>query len=267
MLEDLKDLSEDYVRENREMARHGYQGSLKPVSPVGARPNQSAGVPYGESQTSRRQDAAVQDPYVLETRYAPQPGYSSAPSQGGYPSAGTGFPDGSKYPLTQAPGYPPVPGYPPSRDGYPPGYGQGPGYPSASGYPVVSGYASAGYPATAGRPGMPNEQNYTYADQAGEYSSQGYQYGRAGAYPGGAPPRDPRAAPGYPYVSASQDAPMRGAPIDERYDAYVQSMPQSQPGRGPFVTSRGTPVYDPPPQPRDGYPIREPIRDDRRRGR
>lgn len=103
MLEDLKDLSEDYIRENREMARRGYQGSLMQDSSMAGLPNKVPGVPYGESQTSRRQDAALQDSYMLESRYASQPGYSSAPTQSGYPSAATGFPDGSRYPLPRLP--------------------------------------------------------------------------------------------------------------------------------------------------------------------
>lgn len=251
------------------MARRGYQGSLTQASPVAVPPDRAVGVPYGESQTSRRNDEALRDPYVMEARY--QSGYSSAPIQSGYPSATNGFTDGSKYPPSQAPGYPPGTGgsgYPPSTN-YPAGYAQNAGYPSPSGYGAVSSYASPGYPATAGRPGPPPDPNYTYADPQGDYNSQGYQYSRTGAYPGGPQPRgEPRVPAGYPaYVSAPQDVPMRGAPMDDRYDPYAQSMPQPQPGRGQYVTSRGTPVYDPPPpQPRDGY-IREPIRDDRRRGR
>lgn len=264
MLEDLKDLSEDYVRENREMTRRGYQGSPMRASPVVASPNKVSGVPYGESQTSRRQDAALQDPYTMESRYNSQPGYSAAPPQGGYPSTASGYPEPSRYPPSQAPGYPPGSAYPPGS-GYPPGYPQGAGYPPPAGYPSTSAYAASGYPATAGRP-IPNDQNYTYASQAGDYPPQDYQYGRPGAYPSGAQPRDPRAPSGYPYVSSPQDVPMRGPPIDDRYDPYPQAMPP-QSGRGHYVNARGTPVYDPPPpQPRDGF-IREPVRDDRRRAR
>ena len=267
MLEDLKDLSDDYIRETREMTSRGYQGSPMRASPGAGLPNTSVGVPYRESQTSRRQDAALQDPYVLETRFAPQPGYSSASSQSGYPSTAAGYPDNSRYP-SQASGYPPGSGYQPGS-AYPPGYGPGGGgsYPSPSGYPAASSYVTAGYPATAGRPGITSDQNYTYADQTGEYP-KGYPFNQAGAYSGGPQTRDPRAAPGYPYVSSPQDVPMRGAPIDDRpYDPYSQGIPQSQSGRGaPYPPSRGTPVgYDPPPpQPRDGY-MREPVREERRR--
>ena len=271
MLEDLKDLSEDYIRETREMTSRGYQGSPMRASPGVGLPNKSVGVPYRESQTSRRrdQDTAMQDPYVLESRYASQPGYSSAGSQSGYPSTASGYPDSSRYPSSQPPGYPPGAGYS-TGSGYPPGYSQGGSYPSPSGYQAASSYVTAGYPATAGRPGIPVDQNYTYADQAGEYAAQGYPSRQPGPYSGGPQLRDPRAAPGYPpYVSSPQDVPMRGAPIDDRggYDPYSQGIAQSQSGRGaPYAPSRGTPVgYDPaPPQPRDGY-MREPIREERRR--
>lgn len=267
MLEDLKDLSDDYIRETREMTSRGYQGSPMRVSPGVGLPNKSVGVPYRESQTSRRrdQDVAMQDPYASEARY--QPGYSSSGTQGGYTSTAGGYPDGSRYPPSQQPGYPPGAGYP-AGSGYPPGYGQGGSYPSPSGYPAASSYVTAGYPATAGRPGIPGDQNYIYAEQASDYSAQGYPSRQPGPYPGGPQPRDPRAAPGYPYVSSPQDVPMRGVPIDDRgYDPYPQGAPQSQSGRGaPYVPSRGTPVgYEPPPpQPRDAY-MREPIREERRR--
>lgn len=246
MLEDLKDLSEDYIRENREVTRRGYPG-----------------IPYGESQTSRRQDAALQDPYAAERQYAPQPAYTLAPTQGGYPSTSNGYPDPSRYP-PQALGYPQGSGYP-AVSGYPPGYPQGAGYPSPSAYAPVSGYPSSGYPATAGRPGIPSEA-YSYADQPGDYPSQGQPYRQPGPYPGGAQARgDPRSASGYPYVSSPPDVSMHGAPIDDRYDSYVQTMPQTSSSRA-YVGSRGTPVYDPPPpHPRDGYNIREPIREERRR--
>ena len=263
MLEDLKDLSDDYIRENREVTRRGYPGSLTQASPTAALPNVSVGIPYGESQTSRRQDAALQDSYAVERQYAPQPAYTMAPSQGGYPSTANGYSEQSRYPPSQAPGYPQGSGY--SGSGYPPGFPQGAGYPSPSAYAPVSGYPSSGYPATAGRPGIPSE-NYPYAEQPGDYATQGQVYRQPGPYPGGAQARDPRQAAGYPpYVSSPPDVPMRGAPIDDRYDPY-QTMPQNPPGRGAFATSRGTPVYDPPPHPhpRDGY-TREPIREDRRR--
>lgn len=261
MLEDLKDLSDDYIRENRDMARRGYPGSLMQASPMAALPNKSVGIPYEESRTRARQDAALQDPYAAERQYAAQPAYTLAPTQGGYPSTANGYPDPSRYPPSQAPGYSSDSGYS-SSSGYPQGYPQAAGYPSPSGYPPVSNYPSSGYPASAGRPGMPSE-SYVYPDQPGGYP-QGQQYRQPPAYPSGVQPRDSRSVPGYPYVSSPQDVPMR-APMDDRYDPYVPSMPQSQSGRPAYITSRGTPVYDPPPpHPRDGF-SREPIREERRR--
>ena len=249
------------------MRLRGYQGSPMRASPVAGIPNQTPEISYKDSIASRRQDPPMaSDHYSQDARYVQQPVYSSGISQSGYPSTAGGYPQGPNYPPSSVPGYPPTSGYPQQGPAYP----QGSGYPSQSiyppqgaGYPPASGYTAAGYPATAGRPGNPNDMNYTYADQTGEYSSQSYPYRQVGAYAGGAQARDPRAAAGYPYVTSAQDVAMRGSAIDERYDSYAQSIPA---GRGGFpAPSRGTPTgYDPPPQPRDGF-AREPIRDERRR--
>jgi len=266
MIEDLQNLSEDYVSENQQMRSRGYQGSPMRASPVASIPNQSLEIPYKDSKTSQRQDAVLtRDPYAQDARYIQQPVYSSAISQAGYPSTAGGYPPGPNYPPSQVSGYPPTSGYPPQGTVYPQSSGYPPqaGYPpQGTGYPTASGYAAAGYPATVGRPGNPNDMNYTYAEQTGDYSSQGYPYRQMDAYPSGAQAREPRSAPGYPYVASSQDVPMRGSAIDERYDSYSQSIPA---GRGGFpAPSRGTPTGYDPPQPRDGF-AREPIRDERRR--
>ena len=263
MLEDLKILSEEYTRETRDRASRGYQGSAMRASPGLGLPDKSVGVSYLDSQTNRRREESnFPDPY-LDSRYSSQPVYTSAASQSGFPSTAGGYPDGSRYP-SQAQGYSqgPGPGYQPGP-GYPPGYGSGGSYPSPSGHSAASSYVNAGYTATAGRPGIPNDQNYTYAEQAGEYPNQGYSVRQPGPYAGGPQTREPRAASGYPFVSSPQDGSMR-APIDG-YDPYSPGMVQPQPGRGaPYAPSRGTPVYDPPLQSRDGY-MREPIREERRR--
>ena len=265
MIEDLQNLSEDYVSENQQMRSRGYQGSPLRAEPVAGIPNQTAEIPYKDSNTSRRQDAGLtSDPYAQEARYVQQPVYSSAISQTGYPSTAGGYPSGPGYPPSQVPGYPPTSGYPPQGSAYPQGSGYPPqtGYPpQGAGYPPASGYAAAGYPATAGRPGNPNDMNYTYAEQAGDYTSQSYPYRQVGPYPGGAQARDPRSTAGYPYVTSPQDVAMRGSAIDERYDSYSQSIPA---GRGFAAPSRGTATGYDPPQPRDGF-AREPIRDERRR--
>ena len=248
------------------MRLRGYQGSPMRASPVAGIPNQNPEVSYKDSNASRRQDPPLLGDHYSQDRYVQPPVYSSAISQPGYPSPAGGYPPGPNYPPSSVPGYPPTSGYPQQSPAYP----QSSSYPSQSiyppqgaGYPPASGYTATGYSATAGRPGNPNDMNYTYADQTGEYSSQGYPYRQVGAYAGGSQARDPRAAAGYPYVTSPPDVAMRGSAIDERYDSYGQSIPA---GRGGFpAPSRGTPTgYDPPPQPRDGF-AREPIRDERRR--
>lgn len=278
MIDDLQILSEEWVSENRDLSRRGYEGSPMPSSPVAGLPNEVPGVPYPQSQTSRRSDrsdpslAGTQESPYMDNRYAPQPPYSSATGQPGYTPTSS-YQQGPNYPPPQAPGYPATPGYA-QVPGYQPNptYPQGTAYQSGPVYPTASGYSAPGYPAPVGRTGNPNDQNYTYDT---EYSNQGYQYRQPGAYPSGAQPRDPRADPrtdprlaasGYPYVSSPQDTTMRGTAIDDRYGPYGQSMPTTQAGRGYPTPARGTPTgaYDPPPQPRDGFD-REPVRDERRR--
>ncbi|MCJ1267936.1 hypothetical protein MMC22_007822 [Lobaria immixta] len=266
MIDDLQMLSEAWVTENRDLSRRGYEGSPMRSSPVAGLPNQDSGVPYQQSQASRRSDRSdpslptSQDQYI-DNRYAPQPPYTSGSVNPSYTPTSGYQPPPPNY-ATQVSGYP-SPGYAPVPSGYQQNasYPQTSVYQTGSVYPSSSGYAAPGYPAPVGRTTNPNDQNYTY--DSGEYSNPGYQYRQQGAYPTGAPPRDPRAdsradprsVAGYPYVTSPPDATMRGATIDDRYGAYGQSMPTSQAGRGGFPTpARGTPTggYDPA-QPRDGF--------------
>lgn len=265
MIDDLQTLSEAWVTENRDLSRRGYEGSPMRSSPVAGLPNQDSGVPYPQSQASRRSDradpslASSQDPY-LDNRYPPQPPYTSGSVNPSYTSTSGYQPPPPNYPTPQVSGYPS--GYAPVPGGYQQNapYPQAPVYQTGSVYPSSSGYSAPGYPAPVGRTANPNDQNYTY--DTGEYSNPGYPYRQQGAYPAGAPARDPRSdsradprsAPNYPYVSSPQDTTMRSTAMDERY-AYGQSIPAGQPGRGGFPTAtRGTPTggYEPP-QPRDGF--------------
>ncbi|MCJ1468585.1 hypothetical protein MMC07_007214 [Pseudocyphellaria aurata] len=260
MIDDLQMLSESWVSENRDLSRRGYEGSPTRSSPVTGLPNQDLGVPYQQSQTSRRSDRSdsslpsSQDPY-MEARYPPQLPYTSAGVNPSYtPTSGGYQPPPPNYATPQMAGYP--------SSGYaqvPGGYQQGTAYPQSvyqTGpvYPSSSGYSAPSYPAIAGRTPNPNDQNYTY--DTGEYSNPGYQYRQPGAFPTGGPPRDPRpdlrtdprSAPGYPYVTTPQDSAMRGAATEDRYATYGQSMPAGQAGRNGFPTpARGTPTggYEP----------------------
>lgn len=273
MIEDLQMLSEDWVTENQNRSRSGYEGSPTRSSPVASQPNDTSGVPYGQSQASRRSDRSDPLPNVQDTYdrpYIPSAYSSTAAVQPSYTTTSTYPPQGSGYSSQQLPGYPTT--YQPVST-YPPGavYPQGTMYPQTGQvYPTASaGYQVPGYTVPVGRPGNPDE-NYTW--QNGESYNQ-YPFRQQGAYQNGAPPRDaradprgadPRAGPGYPYDTAAQDVPMRGVPIDDRY-AYGQSLPTTTAGRPAFTAqTRPTGGYDSPP-PRDGFESREPVRDDRRR--
>ena len=273
-------LSEDWVTENYNRSHSGYEGSPTRSSPVASLPNDTSGVPYQQSQASRRSDRSdsallgVQDRYDSRS-YNPS-AYSSAAVQPSY-TITSGYP-------TQGPGYSPqqLPGYPPTTTTYPPvstypppnaaAYPQGTMYPqSGQVYPTASaGYQVPAHTAPVGRPGNPDEN---YAWQNGDPYNQ-YQYRQQGAYQNGALPRDARAGPrgvdpragtGYQYVTAAaQDVPMRGVPIDDRY-SYAQSLSTTAADRSAFpAQTRPSGGYDSPPL-REGFESREPIRDDRRR--
>jgi hypothetical protein len=278
MIDDLQNLSDDYQSENRDLSRRGYEGSPKPVSPLVGLPDQAPGIPYTQSQTSRRSDRS--DPVLMSPpessyggdRYLHQSPYSSPAGQPGYTTT-AGYQPVSNYQPPQVPGYQSSQGYAPVA-GYPgaSNYLPGSGFPPGSSYAVTSGYSAAGYPAPAGRPGVMVDPNYTY--ESTDYAGQNYQYGRQPASYSAAPrpgdpradPRvDPRSASTYPFVSSAPDVSMRGVATDTRFDSYGQPITSSQASRSGFpAPSRGTPtgVYDPP-QPMDGG-YREPGRDNRR---
>lgn len=270
MIDDLQNLSDDYQTENRDLSRRGYEGSPKTVSPLVGHPDQAPGIPYTQSQTSRRSDrsdgssmSGPESSYGGD-RYLPQASYSSPAGQPGYPTT-AGYPPVSNYQSSQVPGYQASQGYAPV-----PGYSAAPNYPPGSGY-VTSGYLAAGYPAPAGRPGVMADPNYTFEP---EYAGQNYQHGRQQASYQAAPrsgdprvdPRvDPRSASAYPFVTSASDVSMRGATADPRFDSYGQPIASSQVSRAGFpAPSRGTPTgtYEPP-QPMDGG-YRDPLRDNRR---
>ena len=252
------------MSENRNLSRRGYEGSPMRAFSATGHPNEVSGVPYTQSQTSRRSDREIsvansQDTYSSDP-YAQQPAYSASAQSGFTPNAG--YPPGSNYPSSQVPGYSSVQGYP-QVPGYPVGsaYPQGSGYPSGSSYSATSGYSAPGYPATVARAA---ESNYTY-DPA-DYPNSNYQYRQQGAYTSGTRPGDPRADPraasGYPYVSSSSDVSVRGVAAD-RYDSYGQpiGLGPAQSGRAGFpAPTRGPPTGYDPPQPMDGGYRGEPER-------
>ena len=279
MIEDLQRLSQDYEREKQDLTRRGYQGSPMRVSPAASLPNRSPDVSYVSSVTRERHDAGdLYDPdprnYPSQGRYpdAYQERHPDGRMPSGYSGPGNAYPPGSNYPPSQIPGYPPGT-YPPGS-AYPPGANFPPGTsypPSVSTYPSSTGYIAPGYTTTSGLPGSRNEPNYIYAEQPGEYSTQGgYPYPPSGgAYSSGAQGREPRSTQNYPYVTSPPDPSMRNIMDDRDFAIYGQQMVSGQPGRGGYpAPSRGTPTgYDQPTQPqaRDGGFARGEQTNDRRR--
>lgn len=241
------------------------------ASPVAGLPDRAPGVPYTQSQTSRRSDRSdglmmnPQDaPYGGGDRFVQPSPYSSTAGPPGYTTtAAGGYPPVTNYPTSQISAYQsgqqsysPVTGYPATSN-----YPSGSGYSSGSAYPPTSAYSTGGYVAPVGRPGIMSDPNYTY--DTPEYASPNYQYGRQPSSYAGAPrpgdlradPRlDPRSTSAYPYVTSAQEASMRGIATDPRFDSYGQPITSNQANRGGFpAPPRGTPtgVYDP--QPMDGF--------------
>lgn len=141
MLENLRALSEEYIRGTREMTSRGYQG-----------------IPYRETQTSRRlsQDYLLEPP--VEDPFASWPGYSMAGLECGYPSSTSHYPDAARNP-SGANNYQHVPGYPPSRLTYS----------MPSDLPFASSDSPAGNQTTLGGSlGLLNKQNNPYSNEAGQ---------------------------------------------------------------------------------------------------
>ena len=261
MLDDLQELSDAYMSENREITRRGHQGNMVTGSPSTNGPNDILGITYGESETSRRQDQILrQGGGGMDYDYSVSaPSYTMASTSPGYPAVSS-----SAYP--QNLGAYAGTNYPPDAT-----YVQGPNY----GAPQGAGYGT-GYPATSTRP--PTNENYTYGNESPRNDAS---YRQPSAYAGtgrGAAarppdPRDPRSDPRFqvdprgdprmdprmmqgnyqPYTSTGD--------MDPRYD-YVSATPPVQSGRGgpAYPTGRGATSYDP----RDAY-RNEPIREERRR--
>ena len=260
MLDDLQELSDAYMSENREITRRGHQGNLAKGSPSSNGPNDSLGITYGESETSRRQDQILRQGGMDYDFPTQAPSYTMATTQQGYPAAST-----SVYPQNVGGAYAGL-NYTPET-----AYGQGTQY----GAPQGTGYGT-GYTTGNARPAT--NENYTYGNE----SPRNDAYRQPSAYPSTGraaaarplDPRDPRADPrfaqvdprgdprmdprmiqgGYPSYSSSGD-------VDPRYE-YVSATPPVQSGRGgPSYPSNRVPTgYEP----RDAY-RNEPIREERRR--
>ena len=153
MLDDLKELSDAYISEIQEMTQRGHHGWCIRARPSTAVSKLTSGITYGESETSRRQDAILRqntnDRYKSsptaystpesQSGYPPRPAYPMAPSQPAYPMAPSQpsyAPQASYAPeaiYATQPAYNSSYSTPSSQSQYPAG--------STSGYPQYPGYA------------------------------------------------------------------------------------------------------------------------------
>ena len=248
-LDDLQELSEAYESENRQMRKKGYPGNPTKGSPVSSTPNDGVGIPYENSEVSRRQDASLrhsESTDMMDDVYYPsQPQYSAASTQQGYPALTSSYAQSSG------------------------GLYAGPTYPTDPGYPPVGSSYTAPYSSGGARP----NENYTYQ---GNESPRNDPYRQAPGYPTSQRPsqgrtpdardsrQDPRMDPRY---ASSRDS----ARMDPR------AMPQQPPGYGyssaadigpgyayapPPLSGRGMESYQPPRAPVYDHPYRnEPVRD------
>ena len=275
-LDDLQGLSEAYESENRQMKKRGYPGNSTKGSLMSSSPNDSVGIPYQDSEVSRRQDASLRhsdSADMMEDVYYPsQPQYTAASTQQGYPAlTSSSYAQPSAGGLYAGSTYPTDPSY------------AGSAYPPESSYPVGSNYPNP-YPSGGARP----NDNYTYH---GNESPRNDPYRQPSGYaaaqrpnPGRTPDsRDPRPDPrmesryapnrdttrmdhrsmqqqaqGYGYSSAPD--------IGAGYAYAAPPPPLSGRGMESYPPPRGAPVYDP----YRNEPVRDArpeMRDDGRRRR
>ena len=237
------------------MKKRGYPGNPTKGSPMSSTPNDGVGIPYENSEVSRRQDASLRhsdSADMMDDVYypsQPQSQYTTASTQQGYPALTSSYaqPSGGLY--------------------------AGPAYSTDPNYPVGSSYTTP-YPSGSARPndnysyGNESQRNDPYRQSSGLLGSRDsrrdhrlearYNSGRDTAR---MDPRDPRAMQqqpqGYGYSSAADI----GAPY-----AYAAPPPLAGRGMEPYPPPPRAPVYDPyRNEPvRDGRPD---MRDDGRRRR
>ena len=261
-LDDLQELSEAYESENRQMKKRGYPGNLTKGSPMSSTPNDGVGIPYGESEVSRRQEASLRHSdnadMMMDDYYPSQPQYTTASTQQGYPALTSSYAQSSG------------------------GLYAGSAYPTDPNYPVGSSYTTP-YSSGSARP----SDNYSYGNESPRNSNDPYRqpsgYAAAqrpnqGRTPDSRDPRpDPRLearyAPGRDPARMDPRA-MQQQPQGYGYSSaadigagYAYAPPPPLPGRGmePYPPPRA-PVYDP----YRNEPVRDvrpEMRDDGRRRR
>ena len=260
-LDDLQGLSEAYESENRQMKKRGYPGNPTKGSLISSTPNDGVGVPYENSEVSRRQDANLRHSdsadMMDDVYYPPQPQYTTASTQQGYPALTSSYPQPSG------------------------GLYAGSAYSTDPNYPVGSSYTTP-YPSGSARP----SDNYTYGNESPRNDPYRQPPGYAAAQrPNPGRPQDSRDPRQDPRLEARYPPSREPARMDPRAmqqqpqgygyssgqdigGSYAYAPPQPLPGRGmePYPP-RGPPVYDHPYRNEPVRDVRPEMRDDGRRRR
>ena len=240
------------------MKKRGYPGNPTKGSLMSSTPNDGVGVPYENSEVSRRQDANLRhsdSDMMDDVYYSPQPQYTTGSTQQGYPALTSSYaqPSGGLY--------------------------AGPAYPADPNYPAASIYATP-YSSSSARP----SDNFTYGGESPRSDPyrqpSGYaaaQRPNQGRTPDSRDPRqdprlDPRYAPSRDPARMDHRA-MQQQPQGYGYSSaadigagYAYAPPQSLPGRGMEPYPPRAPIYDP----YRNEPVRDvrpEMRDDGRRRR
>ena len=245
-LDDLQELSEAYESENRQMKKRGYPGNPTKGSPVSSTPNDGVGIPYENSEVSRRQDASLRhsdSADMMEDVYYPsQPSqYTAASSQQGYPALTSSYAQSSgglyagsasytdpSYPVGSSYTAPYPPGGPRPNDNY--SYGNE--SPRNDPYRQASGYATSQRPNQGRTPDArdprqdprldpryaPNRDPARMDPRAMQQPQQGYGYTSAADIGGGyayapPPPLSGRGMESYPPPRAPVYDPYRNEPV------------------------------------------------------
>ena len=190
-LDDLQELSEAYELENQQMKKRGYLGNPTKGSPMSSTPNDGVGIPYENSEVSRRQDASLRHAdsadMMDDVYYPSQHQYTTASTQQGYPALTSSYaqPSGGLY--------------------------AGSAYSTDPNYPVGSSYTTP-YPSGSARP----NDNYSYGNE----SPRNDPYRQPSGLPGSRDPRqDPRLEARY---AQGRDT----ARMDPRDPRAIQQQPQ-----------------------------------------
>ena len=222
MLDDLKNLSKEFMQENRTLRTRNREGKSKTDETESRDSDAPLEVRYEESQTRIRRDLPEFDDYPRDNR-----SYGSGPSTSSYTMSSPGYSDQS------------MSGYNPSV--YPSGqYSGGHPYTMASAAGGVSAYSDPRYPT-----------DYSYPPVSRDAPPAGYGYPSGAAYVDPSRTR-PDVPPGY-FPTAGGPPPPRSMMEDPSRYPY-DSMTGIQPSGAAYgVPHRGQNPSPYEPVPRDAY--------------